>query len=190
MVLKKNMYILRYLKITGFTVKVKKHKLSIYYIFFISYFLKFFNLYIFFKRRFNDDLYKKYYFTQNIIHNFNTRNSFLNLESIYFISLGFIQKKNLNKSKSFYFIKLMKFFLSKITYILNNSINLYYLNISKKIIISFNFYMGYFYKCNKTIFKDQPLKINNILIKNKKIFGYMKLKKYPRKKKYLTKRFT
>jgi hypothetical protein len=157
-----------------------------YYIFIVSFFFKFlyyyfFFKYIFFKKKINLLLSK-------ITYTFKKRNSFLNLRNNYFISYGFFRGKKLNKRKNYIFFQILRIFLFNIVYLLNKRIDLYYSNISKKILFSYNFSTRYFKRYNKKIFKVNYLKINNIFIKEKKIFGYMRKKKYPRRKKYLKKR--
>ena len=103
-----------------------------YYIFLISFFIKYFVYYIFLKKLVlkNFNFYKSYY-KSNIYHRFKIRNVFLYLKNNYFLSYGCINSDIVKKTKNYMFLKFLRFFLFKISLLLNNLIDLHYLNISK-----------------------------------------------------------
>lgn len=187
MKLRKKRYIYFYFKNLNYSKFTFYYSFFFYYIFIVSFFFKFLFYYYFIK---------KYYFVKkinfflhsNILYTFKKKNTFILLKNLFFISNGFLNKNSLKKKNFFIFFNILKNFYYSIVYLLKKKINLIYLNISKKILISYNFSSYFFKKLNKNIFKINHFKINNIFIKEKKIFGYMRKKKYPRRKKFLTKK--
>lgn len=157
-----------------YTILKKKFFWVRYYIFIVSFFYNFLFIYTYLQKFILKDID---YFFSNIKFLFRKKNSFLLLENGYFISEGFF----LNKKKMFFFF--LKRFLNINLKYFSNMLNFYYLSISKKILLSYNFFRFYFNRCNKKIFKLNYFKIHNIFLKEKKIFGYMRKKKIPRKKK-------
>ena len=179
MQIKKHYYINYFFKL--YKIKIQQYFIN-YYIFIINSYFKFFLNYLYLFKVKN-----KIFFENNIFHKFKLKNNFIVLDKKYYISNG-ILSKNDNKKKKIFFYILLQTFLKNIIDILNGEVNIVYLNINKKILISFNIYTYYFFKLNNYFFEFKYFNLNNIFLKEKQIYGYMKTKKTPRKKKFLTKK--
>ena len=84
---------------------------------------------------------------------------------------------------------LLKEFLKNITVKLCRLIDIHYLNMSSKTLSNLNFITGHLRYFNSKYLKCNYFTVTGVLIKERRIFGYMRYKNYPRKKKFLARKF-
>jgi hypothetical protein len=105
-----------------------------------------------------------------------------------FFTLGLITLSKKSKSNINFYINFIKLFFFNFFEYLNNNINIFFYNLSKKINIIFFYLNFYIYNSNKEIYKYFFLKLKSITFKNKFNFFITKGPKKPRRKKFITKK--
>lgn len=152
------------------------------------------SMYFKFIKKKNIILKKKYYYFFFIFFTFNNikkyKNSliffffFKNNLYFYLHKYYYLTRKSVKGGLHFFF----KFFFKMICKYLFHKINLYFFKLNKSIINIYNYFKKIILKMNRSLVKINYYSINNIFITEKIIFGFMKKKKYPRKKKFLKKK--
>ena len=170
-------------------IRFRKKKLIMNHIFIFSYFKVFIATYNILKiNRKNNFIVNKFFLKQTY------RNKFLNLKIFrknYFLSSGLFNptdKKRNPKRKRVQLKLLIRHIFKTYLYFLQKDIKIYYLTINNTITNSLNLFVRSLKFYNKKILKFRYFKLLNIFLIPKKAYGYLKLKKFPRKKRFLQKK--
>lgn len=190
MMVRKLKYIKFFFKHHNYKLQVIHQYLPLFYICLISSFFKFFLLYVFFKKNYlKNRHFFKTYFRSIIQNNLKIRNSFISLKGVYFLSYGIAKLKQTRKNEKYIMYNLLKEFLKNMTIKFCRLIDIHYLSMSSKTLSNLNFITGHLRYFNSKYLKCNYFMVTSVLIRERRIFGYMRYKNYPRKKKFLARKF-
>ena len=181
--IKNFLYVLFYIK----NIKFFNRKNINTFLFIFKYFSKFILYYKFWKLNFEkiEMITKFFYLKKKRCKFFN----FLFTKNPYLISSGILQKKKLKKNyikKKISFKMLTRFGFKKFFIYFNKIITIKYIKIYKSLSFVMRQIHNFIKYYNKRIIKLNFFKLKFIYINNKFSYTYKKFKKFPRRKKFLT----